>query len=1286
MANSLNITPEEDQELSDWLDQFNLAMNLKVADLTQRAQNAPIESTKQAMLNSINNINLLSALATSYITYVRVNDTTEGASQLFINTKSSLSAGSAIVVGAASGALITYGVIAVSTAASPLAPALLIAAGLAVAFSYSYFKVQQIIEDFTDQLGQYAIAEFGPVAQDLIQESENIWGTNENDTLIATNDAIIQHIHGVGGENILIGSNGRNFIYGGPNKDEIITGEGDNVVFADPVPTFSQLIRAVGGDNEITTGGGNNKIYAYNGNNTITLGNGDNEVFSGRGSDTIIAGYGNNIIDAGGAYAGAEALFSTGQIMNALHPDDWNTVDYSALNRSLVVRATLNESLSSRRDFTVDKIDPTGSADTTTDLLTSIHRIIFSEDPGTVMLDGPVGRTTDARFLADPGPDGTIHTVDFSNATGNSLTGAGVTVLNTAGGEGFLIGDLYFEGFTRIIGSAYRDTISMSVMTENLIIDSGEGGADIGSGSGNDIIRFDGEGMIDAGDGFDILDRSHLEGDTHFTFNSTIGTINNVTQVSNVQHYKGSQGNNTFVIEEPQWSYEHAFIIEGNVGNDIFIIESEMPVILYGGGGYNTFIGNTETERTVTFATISDTNRLSDIDLFALINTDYDLIVVNRSPGDQFNGLYIGKSEPNCHPDLGGYCHDPDLPPPINLDNYLITREFLNDEDLPETDLPDEEAALARRDAIVFPEISLENDPFAHLNPFAGGHPHHDPDSDPDPDPVMMSINFPDTYASLSGTDGNDVLIGSEVNEHFDGGYGNDMIEAVAGNNIIDGGRGNDHMISGTGSDTFVFRLAYGHNLVEGFDVTQDRIALDALSPNDLAFHDLGTSSILAANDGTIFWFDEMTGYTLADLTFVDLDGQPIVISTTHIRIQGTFGDDELFGAIDENNHIIGGAGDDILHAVGGENILDGGTGNDTLHSGTGADTFVFRAGDGMNDVIGFDPTRDRIALDNVELAEVSFYQYWNGAQIYLADGTDFFFEDLTGVTFDDFSFVDMAGNAIMVDNGPVVITGTAGDDSLIGSAEQDNHIIGDAGDDFLYGVGGDNILDGGTGNDFMTSGSGQDTFVFRLGDGQNVIDSFDVAQDRIALDGLDPADVDVIGSTGGTQILAADGTEFWLIGVTGVSKSDLTFVDMAGNPLDVQEPLIVLQGTAGDDTLVGSSTQNNHIIGDAGDDFLYGVGGDNILDGGTGNDFMASGSGQDTFVFRLGDGQNVIQDFDPLLDRIALDDLDEEDLTLTDFGGGSALVAADGTEFWFIGMTGVNRSDLSFVNYDQIV
>jgi Ca2+-binding RTX toxin-like protein len=82
----------------------------------------------------------------------------------------------------------------------------------------------------------------------------------------------------------------------------------------------------------------------------------------------------------------------------------------------------------------------------------------------------------------------------------------------------------------------------------------------------------------------------------------------------------------------------------------------------------------------------------------------------------------------------------------------------------------------------------------------------------------------------------------------------------------------------------------------------------------------------------------------------------------------------------------------------------------------------------------------------------------------------------------------------------------------------------------------------------------------------------------------------------------------------------------------------------------------------------------------------MTSGTGSDTFVFRLGDGANVIQDFDAAQDRIALDGVSPLDLAFYDYGSGSLLSASDGTEFWFIGMTGIDETSLVFADYDQVV
>ncbi|HMB09119.1 calcium-binding protein, partial [Saliniramus sp.] len=558
----------------------------------------------------------------------------------------------------------------------------------------------------------------------------------------------------------------------------------------------------------------------------------------------------------------------------------------------------------------------------------------------------------------------------------------------------------------------------------------------------------------------------------------------------------------------------------------------------------------------------------------------------------------------------------------------------------------------------------------------------------------------------ISGSEGDEDLVGSSAQDNrITGDAGNDFLDGVGGDNFLDGGAGNDFMASGTDRDTFVFRLGDGQDVIQDFDITQDRIALDGLAINELSLNGSSGGMQLVASDGTEFWLIGLADLTPGDLGFVDMDGNALVYEPLPEpepgpepetgpegepepalgAITGTQDDDVLIGSSGQDNDIIGGEGNDFLDGVDGNNTLDGGTGNDYLASGTGQDTFVFRLGDGQNVVDGFDITQDRIALDGLSKIAIEVIGHTGGTQLLAADGTEFWLIDVTGVERSDLSFVDMNGQLIDAVFSDVIIEGTPGNDELFGAIDENNHIIGGAGDDILHAVGGKNILDGGTGDDALHSGTGADTFVFRAGDGINNVSGFDPAQDHIALDGIAHADISFYQYWNGAQIYLADGTDFFFEDLTGVTMDDFSFVDMDGNPIDTSEPLIVLQGTTGDDTLVGSATQNNHISGDAGDDFLDGVDGDNILDGGTGNDFMASGVGEDTFVFRLGDGQNVVENFDPMQDHIALDGLDEEDLTLADHGSGSALVAADGTEFWLIGMTGVNRTDLSFVNYDQI-
>ena len=98
----------------------------------------------------------------------------------------------------------------------------------------------------------------------------------------------------------------------------------------------------------------------------------------------------------------------------------------------------------------------------------------------------------------------------------------------------------------------------------------------------------------------------------------------------------------------------------------------------------------------------------------------------------------------------------------------------------------------------------------------------------------------------------------------------------------------------------------------------------------------------------------------------------------------------------------------------------------------------------------------------------------------------------------------------------------------------------------------------------------------------------------------------------------------------------------------------------ASTDTIIGRDEANRLEAG-AGNDSIDGLGGDDVLIGGTGDDQLTGGLGSDTFHFRLGDGQDIIYDFEDgvdLLDFTATG-LSFADLSITT-AGSSTLVGYD--------------------------
>ncbi len=305
-------------------------------------------------------------------------------------------------------------------------------------------------------------------------------------------------------------------------------------------------------------------------------------------------------------------------------------------------------------------------------------------------------------------------------------------------------------------------------------------------------------------------------------------------------------------------------------------------------------------------------------------------------------------------------------------------------------------------------------------------------------DETITGSNFAET---LDGLGGNDTLIGGDGGDtyKFDAGYGQDVIV--------------DRRVRASWSDRRGVHVPVDDVVQFGGGITRDNVVFTK-DGNDLLISITGRTDTLRIRNQ---FRDAEDGVEL----FRFFDGSTIKISDVEQLLQiagGNRGDNIITGLLEQ------------------ENVLDGRQGDDTLYGGNRADTYAFSAGYGFDRIIERPDTAgivDRVVFGaSVRFEDIVVSRNGNDLIIDLGSGLDVLtiVNGLSTSRVEQFEFADgrILSVEAIIDR---MLTGTAGDDHLIGFDNRND------------------TLSGGAGQDALEGGFGNDTYKFGIGDGSDSVD-----------------------------------------------------------------------------------------------------------------------------------------------------------------------------------------------------
>lgn len=1038
--------------------------------------------------------------------------------------------------------------------------------------------------------------------------NDNITGGNLDDTLRGGNGN--DTIDGGDGDDKLYGDNGNDLIRGGIGNDYIEGGNGNDTLY--------------GGENDDT-------IYGGNGNDVIYGGTGDDKLYGvagtnnfyfadGDGNDTVYAGSGDDILNFTTAdFADMKFIRSGNDII----------IQYNDLGDTVTLANYAKNSKTSIKKI----IDKNGD-----------EHLIQSEI--TVLFDGDKGLKNNmtGTYMKDSITGGYYNdTINGGDGNDTIMGNKGNDLILGGNGDDILYGDMEtpagafgtYDDNDTIKGGNGNDSIYGGYGDDKLY---GEGGTNTMFFNETD---YDGNDTVYGGNGYDILNFKDLNlSDLKFTRNGNSlvisyensGRTNTVTiadyfrnKNSSVKDLVTDDGVHNLLNEDSikvdivgdelrknniGGTFLHDSIIGGMYndtikagdGNDT-IDGGDGDDIIYGGNGDDYIIGGTGNDRLYGEAgnnTFEFSNG-SGVDT-VYVGTGSDTLYFTDANKDD---VTVSREANNLILDYGSDDR-------IIISNYFktngvvdISAKFMDGTTIDLKDLYNENASTTDKfanDRVL--KGTNEND-----NLTATG--------------LNQTIYGYDGNDSIKGSLGNDVIYGGLGDDTIKGGVGNDRLYGEAGTNtlLFSNGDGNDTVYSGRGhdilniDDEFADLKFYrnGNNLIIGYGDADDTVTVaDYFRNKNSSVKDLVT------NDGTRKLLN-------ADDIKIDIVGN----TSKKNNITGTFLNDSIVGGLyndtlnggDGDDTIYGGAGNDIIHGGNGNDYIVGGKGDDKLYGDDGENTFVFNAYDG-NDTFYSGKGNDTFVFNDALLSDLEFYNDSNNnlvirqkdsngkftnsvmvancfknkkypSPLYLVDGDrkvyTYYVKD-GSVYFQD----ENTGVETIV---PLYTIGSTNSKNKLNGTFLNDSIVGGDYNDTIYAGDGKDTVSGGLGHDYINGGNGDDL----------------IYGDTIDYSNYQGGNDKIYGGNGNDTIYGGAGND----SIYGENDNDEIHGGLGNDYIDGGNGDDLIYGDEGNDVIHGGAG-NDTIYGGKGDDKIYGDDGENYIHfaNGDAQDIVYSGKGTDTLVF----------------------------------------------------------------------